>query len=154
MPLSKGLREFVELFNANEVEYLVVGAFALAFDGVARYTADLDLFIRPNPKNAENILSVLAHFGFSGLGVKAADLQQPDLVIQLGVNPNRIDLLTGIAGVSFEEAWQSRIEGPLEEIQVHYIGTQSLLRNKESIGRTRDIADAEELRKRLGAKGN
>lgn len=149
MPLSKDLREFVELFNANEVDYLVVGAFALAFHGVPRYTADLDLLIRPSSKNVERILTALSDFGFGSIGLQAADLQKPKNVIQLGVNPNRIDLLTDIDGVSFEEAWEGRVDGPLDGTQVHYIGLQALLRNKESIGRARDIGDAEELRKRM-----
>ena len=152
MPLIKDLREFVGLLNANEVDYLVVGAFALAFHGISRYTADLDLLIRPSPQNAHRILHTLSQFGFGNLSIQAGDLQTPDNIIQLGRNPNRIDLLTSISGVTFEDAWDTRSEGSLEGIPVRYIGFSALLRNKESTGRARDIADAEELRKRVAAK--
>ena len=104
MPLNKDWREFIELLNSNEVEYLVVGAFAVAFHGVSRYTADLDLLVRPTKRNANRVLRALPEFGFGKLGIQAADLSSPGMVVQLGVKPNRIDLLTAISGVSFEEA--------------------------------------------------
>jgi hypothetical protein len=91
--------------NSNEVEYLIVGAFAVAFHGFARYTADLDLMVRPTEENAERVLGALSEFGFGKLGIKVADLCSPGMVVQLGVKPNRIDLLTAISGVSFEQAW-------------------------------------------------
>jgi hypothetical protein len=149
MPLDKDLREFVGLLNANEVEYLVVGAFALAFYGILRYTADLDLLVRPTRDNATRILRALSNFGFGNLAIQAEDFEKPDNIIQLGVQPNRIDLLTSISGVTFEEAWKGRREGPLDGLRVPFIGPNELLRNKESVGRTRDLADAEDLRQRL-----
>jgi hypothetical protein len=151
MPLDKDLREFVGLLNANEVEYLVVGAFALAFYGILRYTADLDLLVRPTRDNATRILRTLSVFGFGSLEIQAEDFEKADNVIQLGVQPNRIDLLTSISGVTFEEAWKGRREGPLDGLRVPFIGPNELLRNKESVGRTRDLADAEDLRQRLKA---
>jgi hypothetical protein len=152
MPLDKDLREFVGLLNANEVEYLVVGAFALAFYGILRYTADLDLLVRPTRDNATRILRTLSVFGFGSLEIQAEDFEKPDNVIQLGVQPNRIDLLTSISGVTFEEAWKGRREGPLDGLRVPFIGPNELLRNKESVGRTRDLADADDLRQRLKAR--
>ena len=149
MPLHKDLREFVELLNANEVDFLVVGAFALAFHGVSRYTADLDLFVRPTSPNGEKIMKSLLQFGFGGLEIQAVDFQTPNNIIQLGVNPNRIDLLTAIDGVAFEEAWATRAKGDLDGVPVQFIGLNALLRNKESTGRARDVGDVEELRKRL-----
>ena len=149
MPLAKDLREFVELLNANAVEYVIVGAFAVSFHGFPRYTADLDVLIRPTEPNAEKVLDVLSKFGFGALDVRSVDLQKPETVIQLGVTPNRIDLLTSISGVTFEEAWATRLEGELDGIEAKFIGLTSLIRNKESTGRARDVGDAEELRKRL-----
>ena len=127
MPLSKGLREFVGLLNANKVEYLVVGAFAVAWHGVPRYTADLDLFVRSSPENAERVLRVLSQFGFGNLGIGNRDFQEPDKVIQLGVSPNRIDLLTSISGVTSDEGWSTRVQGDLDGVdcsanQVRRIG--------------------------------
>jgi hypothetical protein len=148
MPLSKDLREFVELLNANAVDYLVVGAFAVAYYGVPRYTADLDLLLRPSAENAERVLQVMSKFGFGNLHIENSDLQQPDRVIQLGVSPNRIDLLTSISGVGFEEAWASRQQGDLDGISVNFIGRSALIRNKEQTGRARDLGDVEELRRR------
>ena len=154
MPLNKDWREFLELLNSNGVEYLVVGAFAVAFHGFARYTADLDLLVRPTEGNAGRLLRALSEFGFGSLGIKAADLSSPGIVVQLGVKPNRIDLLTGISGVTFEEAWATRSEAELEGVATRFIGRAALLRNKERTGRAKDLGDAEELRKRTGERGD
>ena len=135
MPLNKDLRELLELLNSNEVDYLVVGAFAVAFHGFPRYTADLDLLVRPTPENAARAMRTLAQFGFGNVGIHAQDFQSPGNVIQLGVKPNRVDLLTGISGVTFEEAWAARTNGELEGIPTQFIGREELLRNKQKIGR-------------------
>jgi len=148
MPFSNDLREFIELLNSNRVEYVVVGAFAVAWYGYPRYTADLDILIRPNKQNAERVLAALAQFGFGSLGISCEDLTTEGRVIQLGVKPNRIDLLTSISGVAFEEAWASRVKGVLDGISVQYIGRSALIRNKQSTGRAKDKGDAEELKKR------
>lgn len=148
MPLSSDLREFVELLNSNKVEYVVVGAFAVAWHGYPRYTADLDIFIRAEGSNAERVKTVLEQFGFSALDISLEDLSAPGKIVQLGVSPNRIDILTSISGVSFEEVWKTRATGQLDGMPVYYIGRESLLRNKEATGRARDLGDAAELRKR------
>jgi hypothetical protein len=148
MPLDEDWREFLELLNSHEVEYLVVGAFAVAFHGFPRYTAALDLLVRPTEENANRVLLALSEFGFGQMGIQAADLRSPGMVVQLGAKPNRIDLLTAISGVSFEEAWAARNEAELDGIATHFIGRAALLRNKEQNGRARDLGDAEELRKR------
>jgi len=148
MPLNSDLREFVELLNSNKVEYVVVGAFAVAWHGYPRYTADLDIFIRAESLNAERVKAVLEQFGFSALDISLEDLSAPGKIIQLGVAPNRIDILTSISGVSFEEVWKTRARGQLDGMPVYFIGRESLLRNKETTGRAKDLGDAEELRKR------
>jgi hypothetical protein len=101
MPLNKDLRELLGLLHSNGVEYLVVGAFAVAFHGFPRYTAALDLLVRPTAGNADRVLRALSEFGFGTVGIQAADLRSPGKVIQLGVKPNRMDLLIAISGVSF-----------------------------------------------------
>ncbi|HEY3827495.1 MAG TPA: hypothetical protein VGL82_23240 [Bryobacteraceae bacterium] len=148
MPLNKDLREFVELLNSNKVDYLVVGAFAVAWYGYPRFTADLDIFIRPDSNNAQRLLEALQQFGFGALGIESGDLTAVGQVVQLGVKPNRIDILTSVSGVGFEEAWQERVQGTLDGIPVTFIGRTALIRNKESTGRAKDRGDAEELRKR------
>jgi hypothetical protein len=148
MPISKDLREFIELLNAKGVEYVVVGGFAVAWHGHPRFTADIDFLVRPDHANAELVVRTLRDFGFAGLGIVPADLCRPDRIIQLGVKPNRIDLITSIAGVSFEEAWDSRVAGSIDSIPVFFIGRDELIRNKELAGRPKDLADADALRKR------
>jgi hypothetical protein len=148
MPLNKDWREFPELLNSNGVEYLVVGAFAVAFHGFPRYTGELDLLVRPTEDNAQRALLALSEFGFGKLGIQTADLCSPGMVVQLGVKPNRIDLLTAISGVSFEEAWATRSKAELDGVATQFIGRTALLRNKQQTGRAKDLGDAEELRKR------
>lgn len=153
MPLNKDLREFVALLNSNEVEYLVVGAFAVAYYGYPRYTGDLDLLYRASEQNVQRILKVLTEFGFGSLSIRAEDLLCAGKVIQLGVNPNRIDLLNSISGVSFEDAWADRQDGNLDGVATQFIGWRALIRNKQSTGRSKDLGDVDELKKRTGDEG-
>jgi hypothetical protein len=148
MPISKDLREFIELLNAKGVEYLVVGGFAVAWHGHPRFTADIDFLVRSDRANAELVVETLRDFGFASLRIVPEDLCQPDQILQLGVKPNRIDVITSIAGVSFEEAWASRVPGSIDSIPVFFIGRDALIRNKEVTGRPQDLADADALRKR------
>jgi hypothetical protein len=148
MPLSKDLSEFIELLNANGVEFLVVGGFAVAWHGHPRFTADIDFLIRPDPVNAERVVKTLREFGFGGLQILPAELCQPDQIIQLGVKPNRIDLITSVAGLSFGEAWDSRVAGTIDSVRVLFIGCDALIRNKEAAARPQDLADAHALRQR------
>jgi len=145
MPLPEDWRAFIKSLNSNGVEYMIVGAVALAHHGFPRYTGDLDVWVRNSPENAERLESALAAFGFGGLGLKAADFVEPYRVVQLGVPPNRIDLLTSITGVSFEEAWAGRVEVNLEGVPINFIGRQALIRNKRKTGRIKDKADLEAL---------
>ena len=105
--LSNDLREFIHLLNAKKVRYLLVGAWAVAFHARPRYTADVDFFVEPGSENAVRLMEVIEEFGFGGIGIEAADFLQTDCVIQLGRAPNRVDLLTGISGVSFGEVQQT-----------------------------------------------
>jgi hypothetical protein len=152
MHLNKDLREFIELLNSSKVEFLVVGAFAVAWHGYPRFTADIDFFVRPAPENADAILAALQAFGFGSLDITRDDLCLPDRIIQLGVKPNRIDIITSIAGLNFETAWVGRASGHLDGIPVNFIGRKDLIHNKEATGRAKDLGDAEELRKRDTAK--
>jgi hypothetical protein len=133
--------------NSNGVEYLIVGALAVSWHGFPRYSGDIDFLVRPDPKNAELVLKALHQFGFRSLDISAGDLTTPGKVIQLGYEPNRIDLLTSVTGVTFEEAWESRSRGHLDGIRVQFIGRVALLKNKDATGRSKDLIDAIELRK-------
>lgn len=145
MNLEKDLREFVALLNALNVRYLVVGAYAVAYHGHPRYTADIDLFIDRSHENAERLMQVIEQFGFADLNVSVDDFLQEDQVIQLGISPNRIDLLTFLSGVSFHDAWASREYSELDGLTVPFISKEMLKRNKAASGRTQDLADLEHL---------
>src|SRR5438876_11027844 len=114
MPLlSNDLQEFIRLLNTKSVKYVIVGAWAVAFHSRPRYTGDLDIFVENSEANVDRLMDVLEAFGFSGLGITRNDLLLPDYVIQLGRAPNRVDLLTGITDVTFEEAWNKREYGDI-----------------------------------------
>ncbi|MDB5234523.1 MAG: hypothetical protein JWR44_1516 [Hymenobacter sp.] len=106
--LSPDFKEFVELLNAHEVEYLIVGAFAVARYGVVRNTGDIDVWIKQTPSNAARLVQVLANFGLSGLGYTVDDFMEADVIVQIGVSPFRIDVLTAIDGVNFAECYPNR----------------------------------------------
>lgn len=145
MKLPTDLREFIELMNSHGVEYLIVGGHAVGFHGYPRYTGDIDFFIRPSTENAQRVSRVLEEFGFPKPKSLEPSLVGHGHVIGLGRPPNRIDLLTAISGLSFEEAWESREQGRMDDLPVHFIGKSALLKNKRASGRTKDLADAEEL---------
>jgi len=145
MNLPEDLREFIELLNALEARYLVVGAYAVAYHGYPRYTRDLDLFVEPSVENAKRLMAVVEEFGFAELGFLLSDFTQPDQVIQLGVEPNRIDILTFRSGVSFDEAWATRVPGEIDGLPTPFISKEMLKRNKAASGRLQDLADLEYL---------
>ncbi len=136
----------VELLRAD-ARFLIVGAHALGVHGVPRATVDLDVWIDPAPENARRIWVALAAFGapLETLQVREADFTRPEMVVQFGLPPYRIDILTGVSGVSFEEAWNERIEDQYEGVRVPFIGRAALIRNKRASGRMKDLADLESL---------
>lgn len=146
MKLHKDLSEFVELLNSHGVEYLVVGAHAVAFYGHPRFTGDIDFWVRPEIENAGRVVEVLRAFGFDQLGLVAHDFVEPGRIVQLGRPPNRIDLLTSISGVDFDSAWRDREEGVLAALPVSFLGWQTLIDNKLASGRPNDLADVAQLR--------
>jgi len=151
MQLNNDLSEFIALLNSGKVEYLVVGAFAVAWHGHPRFTSDIDLWVRSSDANAVAIVDVLDRFGFGSLGIEPEDLVRPDQVLQLGVKPNRIDVITSISGVEFNEAWAHRVPGTIDGIPVSYISREDLIRNKDASGRPKDLGDAAALRDRKPA---
>jgi hypothetical protein len=124
---------------------VVVGAYAVAHHAKPRYTKDLDLFVDSADDNPGRIVVALEEFGFEGIGITAADFAEPGRILQLGVPPNRVDLITSIDGVTFEEAWQSRVEGQYGSQATPFIGHAALVKNKRASGRAQDLADVETL---------
>jgi len=146
MQLSKDLREFVELLNSRKIKYLLVGGHAVAFHGHPRYTGDVDFLIDTSPENAALVAAAVGDFGFASLGLKEGDFRETETIIQLGRAPNRIDLLTSLTAVSFEEAWKTRAEARLDGLPVWVISKDLLVQNKLAAGRPQDVADVARLR--------
>lgn len=143
--LTSDFKEFVALFNSNQVDYLVVGGYALAAYGHPRYTGDLDFWIGTDPANAEKVVVSLAQFGFSSLGIQVEDLTLPNQVLQLGYAPARIDLLTSIDGVTFAECHARKIVVKIDGLDICFISQDDFKRNKRATGRLKDLADLEAL---------
>lgn len=142
--------DFIDLLRSfchEHVEFLIVGAYALAFHGVPRATGDIDLLVRPCQENAEKVLRALVAFGapLDAAGVVELDFRGEGVVYQIGVPPRRVDILTSISGLSFDEAWTSRRSAELHGDPVHFIGKEALIVNKRATGRTKDLADVERL---------
>ena len=146
-PLSRDLREFIHLLNTKSVEYVIVGAWALAFHGRPRYTGEFDSFVAREQDNADRLMEVIEAFGFGQSGIKRDDFLHVDHVIQLGREPNCIDILTGISGVAFDEAWESREQGSISDVAVLVISRDLLIKNKRAANRDKDRGDIKMLEK-------
>jgi predicted nucleotidyltransferase len=143
--LNEDFREFVALLNSNQVEYLIVGGYALAAYGHPRYTGDLDFWIGADADNAKRVLTALDQFGFGALGIGLEDLTTRDRVIQMGFPPRRIDLLTSIDGVEFPPAFVRRIAVDVDGQKLSFISLDDFKTNKRTTGRHKDLADLEAL---------
>ncbi len=152
--LDADLRELLALFTSHRVEFLVVGGHAVAFHGYPRFTEDLDLFVRADPDNASRVMSALEAFGFGQIGLSASDFIADDRMIQLGRAPNRVDLLTRLWGIEFDEAWSRRVQGEIDQIPLSIISRADLIRNKRATARPQDLADATALEALLETDGS
>lgn len=146
---TKDFEELFAFFESHNVKAVIVGAHAVAFHAKPRYTKDLDLLLEPTEENARQVIKALGDFGFGDLGISIADLAIPGRVLQLGHPPNRIDLITSIDGITFEEVWQGRVAGQYGSANVSYIGRKDLIRNKRAAGRPQDLADLSWLEQKL-----
>ena len=145
MVLNENFKEFIKLLNANEVKYLVVGGFAVAYHGYPRYTKDIDFWVWSDQENAVRLLKAVQDFGFGALGLRQEDLSDPENVIQLGYEPHRIALIIQLEGLDFDTCFAQRQEATFEEIPIHFIGYDDLLKNKRSTGRLKDKVDVQTL---------
>jgi len=143
--MNRDFRDLLSAFNDRGVEYLVVGAHALAAHGHVRATKDLDVWVRPESANATRVIAALKGFGAPLQGLTEKDLAAPGLILQIGVPPVRIDVLTAIDGVEFEEAWEARLRTRVADLEVTVISKEHLIRNKRAAGRLQDLADVERL---------
>lgn len=145
MELNRDFREFLQYFVAHDVRFLIVGGYALAAHGHPRYTKDLDVWIWTDPTNAQHVVDALTDFGFGTLGLTTGDFMEPDTVVQLGREPQRIDILTFASGLVFEEAYARRVIIEMGVVSAPFLALDDLRRNKQATGRLRDLADLEEL---------
>lgn len=145
MKVQPDFKEFLELLNEYKVEYLIVGGYALAFHGAPRFTGDIDVFVCADEENAKRILKAISMFGFQFSNLTVEDFTNPDQVVQLGFPPVRIDIITSISGVSWEEAKANKEPGMFGDIPVNYIGRSEFIANKRATARKKDIADLDAL---------
>jgi hypothetical protein len=143
--MSRDFRDLLAEFNAHKVEFLVVGAHALAAHGHVRATEDLDVWVRPDPQNAKRVLAALRSFGAPLHDLTEKDLTQPGVVFQIGVAPLRIDVLTAMDGVEFAEAWPGRLMTKFADQPIGVLSKDHLIKNKRAAGGTQDLADVERL---------
>jgi hypothetical protein len=148
--LNEDFRDVLRLFLTGDVEFLLVGAYALALHGAPRASGDIDLFVRPSSQNAAKVHAALVAFGapLGAQGVSAEDFATPGVVYQIGLPPRRIDVLTQISGMSFDEAWATHVTVAFEGKRIPFIGREAFIRNKEAAGRPKDLADAARLKRR------
>ncbi|MBE3126614.1 MAG: hypothetical protein IMZ57_13305, partial [Acidobacteria bacterium] len=143
MRLEKDFKEFIESLNKNSVRYLIVGSFALSYYSEPRYTKDIDILVDSTASNADRLMTAIREFGFSDIELGSRDFLEPDQVIQLGIAPLRIDLLTSLKGIPFADAWDRRTTGQYGDIPAFYISKQDLIDHKKLVGRKQDLADIE-----------
>jgi hypothetical protein len=145
MGLNPDFKEFFQSLNSSDVHYLVIGGYAVAFHGYPRYTKNLDIWIWIDKENAEKVVQAIKHFGFESLGLSSSDFMEPEMVIQLGYAPNRIDLVLTPPGVDFEICYANRIETNIDGVRIPFIDKENLIKNKRASGRLQDLADIENL---------
>jgi hypothetical protein len=143
--MNRDFLELLQAFAAAEVRYLIVGAYALAHHGRPRATGDLDIWIDPTPVNAPRVMRALAAFGAPLADITEGDFSRPGVVFQIGVPPGRIDLMTELTGLTFDEGWATRSAGEFGDLRVDFLGRDAFIRNKRATGRTKDLADLEAL---------
>lgn len=137
-------QDFVDLlraFSAADVRFLIVGAYALAVHGRPRATGDLDVLVEPSPENARRVVAALREFGAPLDAVVESDFVRPGIVLQIGLPPRRIDILTELTGLPFAEAWAGRVRHAFGPIEADFIGREGLVRNKRATARPQDLVD-------------
>ena len=147
MKVEKDYEEFIRLLNAQNVEYLLVGAYAVAHYAEPRNTGDIDFLINPTKENAKRVLAVLKNFGFGKLTISERDLLDPEMVIQLGFPPVRIDLITSLGTANFDDLYEKKSAVHLGTVKTHVVSLDHLITSKKEAGRPKDKADLAALRK-------
>ena len=139
--LNPDFKEMLSCLKDEEVDFIIVGAYALAAHGFPRATGDIDVWVGNGFENAQKIMRALMKFGAPTSQLSEEDFTAPDVIVQIGVEPSRIDLLTGIDGVEFDEAWQNKISITIDDLEINVLSKEDLLRNKLATGRDKDQGD-------------
>jgi len=145
MPANPDFKELLNIFNEERVEYLVAGAHAVIYYAEPRYTKDLDIWVNPTPDNARRVYRALRRFGAPLKNISIDDFCNKELIYQIGIEPNRIDIMMGLAGVEFHPSWQQRVESTYDGVPIHIMGKQSLIATKKASGRPQDLLDLQRL---------
>lgn len=146
MPANPDFKDLFRILNEESVEYLVAGAHAVIYFSEPRYTKDLDIWVNPTPQNATRVWRALTNFGAPLTGVTPSDFHDPDLIYQIGVEPNRIDIIMGVLGVEFSGAWKAREQSSYGGVPINIMGRKALISAKEAAGRPQDQLDLQKLR--------
>jgi len=146
--LHQDYKEFIELLNENKVDYLVIGAFAMAFHGHPRNTGDIDFWVRNNEQNARKVYKTIIDFGFPSSELTVKDFTSEDLIFQMGYPPVRIDVLTSIEALDFEECYLTKEIKNVDGLAITFLNIEDLKKNKKAVGRKKDLADLEALSKK------
>ncbi|MBT4266618.1 MAG: hypothetical protein HOD85_20660 [Deltaproteobacteria bacterium] len=145
LELSKDFEDFIRFLNQHEVKYLIVGGYSVAFHGYPRYTRDIDLLIAVDPENAAKMVRVIENFGFASLQLQDSDFLEQEMIIQIGMEPNRVDIICGVEGFPFEKYYEKRQEFLNGDLVLNFVDKEGLVILKKLAGRTKDMADLEEL---------
>ncbi|HYM22129.1 MAG TPA: hypothetical protein VEU08_02940 [Vicinamibacterales bacterium] len=143
--MNEDFLDLLRAFSEADVQFVIVGAYALAHHGRPRATGDLDVWIEPTLENARRVMAALRAFGAPLKDIGEQDFARPGAVVQIGVPPRRIDILTDLTGITFEEAWPQRERGSFGTLQVDFLGREALIKNKRATGRAKDLGDIEGL---------
>ena len=151
MPMEKldpNFADFLKSLNAHGVEHLVIGGYAVGFQGFVRATGDLDVFVRLSRRNAEKLLAAFKDFGFDVPELNVSVFMEPGKIVRIGVPPLRLKVMNEIAGVAFDQCYDRRVEETIDGVRMYFIDRESLLLNKRAAGRLKDLADIEALSKK------
>ncbi len=152
MKVEKDYRDFLRLLGAKKAKYLIVGGFAYSYHAEPRYTKDIDLLVEATEENGAKVRAAIAEFWGMKPEIDPADFIRRDAVIQLGLEPVRIDIITSCAGIEFQSAWKNRVKAKYGDILVFFISLEDLIKNKRAVGRDRDLLDAKYLERVRKAK--
>jgi hypothetical protein len=153
MRVEKDYRDFLKLLGEKKAKYLIVGGYAYSYHAEPRYTKDIDILVEATEENAAKVVAAIADFWGMKPEVEPADFFRRDMIIQLGLAPVRIDIITSCAGIEFRSAWKNRIKAKYGDIDVFFISLEDLIKNKRAVGRDRDLLDAKYLERVKKAKG-